>query len=183
MGIHGTGQTYFICWEGATDDRSGPFVLPLQLANSNSAFSCLPSEVMPLMNRVKCSERLTTQKITTQSSCHITGTQKNKTCYGLPSSLQQALKDALSVTAKESIKMIAKTEERIDDIIVEALDSISTPSHHPSSESRNSKMNRSKSLFLSHQQISKRLLRQCSSWAQLDDMKKNRDQGQGKDGE
>ena len=72
---------------------------------------------------------------------------------------------------EESIKMAAEIEGGLDDIIINALDSISTP--HTGSMS-GGRVNRSKSLAMSHQEKSKRLLRQCTSWTQLDDTKANR---------
>lgn len=205
MGIQGTGQTYFICWDGATDNHHGPFILPLKhelsqgdrhQTNGSTASFCVPSEVMPLMNHVKYPE-----KVTNQSSCHRTGTQEKplgKLGYGLPSFLHEGItssyspKDPLSMTLDESIKMMARMEGGIDDIIVHALDSISTTSHHSSSDCRrvtvmsgggSSRVNHPKVFSMSHHEKSQRLLGQCSSWAQLDDTKTNREQGQGKNRE
>jgi len=92
----------------------------------------------------------------------------------LPSSAPYA--PSLSATLKESIKA-ADIEGGLDDIIVNALDSICVTQSR-SLESRAKSMtggraNRSKSLAMTHQEKSKRLLRQCSSWTQLDDSETN----------
>ena len=201
MGIQGTGQdSCFICWDGATDDNVGPFILPLQhnfQSGEIGAKKCLPSAVMPLMSYVKYAEKLTEgfqqNAVATMSS----STKTSATSSYLPSFLRQdgadrgssfpsgnfSPKRSFSITLKESIKMAANLEGGIDDIIVNALDSISTP-NHTSPEIRSGKSSmagagggragRSKAMMMSHQEKSKRILRQCSSWTQLDDTKTNR---------
>ncbi|KAL7543993.1 hypothetical protein ACHAXR_013438 [Thalassiosira sp. AJA248-18] len=195
MGIQDGQKSYFICWDGATDDSQGPFILPLQHELSteggpptkNRPFS-LASGVMPLMSYVKYAEKL----IDNTHRTAFKSPSSSKT-YSLPSFLHQdeldggfptgySPKRSISITLKESIKMAADIEGGLDDIIVNALDSISTP-HHQSPESRAKSMmggraNRTKCLMMSHQEKSKRLLRQCSSWTQLDDTKANHCSGQ-----
>ena len=72
---------------------------------------------------------------------------------------------------RNSIKLTAMNEGGIDDVLVSALGSISM------------KPDRSKALFMSHEQKSKRILQHCSSWTQLDDARINHGliRGQGKD--
>ncbi|KAL7553160.1 hypothetical protein ACHAWF_016409 [Thalassiosira exigua] len=182
LGVQGTGQkAFFICWDGATDDSQGPFILTLQCAVNEMSFS-LSSGVMPLMSVVKLAEK-------NSGSFHRTAVSKfpSSTASSMLPFLQQddldggfptgyAPKRSFSITLKESIKMAADIEGRLDDIILNALDSISTP-YQQSPESRGKSMiggprsNRRKAL--SHKEKSKRLLRQCSSWTQLDDSKAN----------
>jgi hypothetical protein len=86
---------------------------------------------------------------------------------------------------KESIKLAANIEGGLDDVIIHALESISSPCPQmPEGHAKlmvGSRNNRSKSLELSHQEKSSRLLRHCTSWTILDDSKENREimQGQG----
>ena len=62
---------------------------------------------------------------------------------------------------RDSIILTARNEGGIDDVLVSALGSISM------------KPERSKALFMSHEQKSKRILQHCSSWTQLDDTRVN----------
>ena len=84
---------------------------------------------------------------------------------------------SFSATLKESIKMAVDIEGGLDDIIVNALDSICvTQSQSPESRAKSmtgGRANLSKSLAMTHREKSKRLLRQCSSWTQLDDSETN----------
>lgn len=182
LGIEGTGTKFFICWEGATDDSNGPFILQLQSEQKDSF--CLASGVMPFTGYIKCTEKLTpSSHRTVDTKVHSSQT------YSLKSFLPQddtgdgfhtgySTKRSFSIILKESIKMTADIEGGLDDIIVSALDSISTP-HHQSPEARAKSMiaggrsSRSKMLTMSHREKSKRLLRQCTSWTQLDDSKAN----------
>ncbi len=190
VGIQGLGKgSYFICWDGATDDMQGPFILPLQqkLPAEKHQASCLNSAVTPLISYIKYAEKLT------EINHHGAATPLPSTQpYALPAFLCQddtveagdfssgfsRPQRSMSIALKESIKMTADIEGGLDEIIVNALDSIS-PQHQSSPETRVKLMggggpNRTKSLMMSHQEKSRRLLRQCSSWTQLDDKKANR---------
>jgi len=89
------------------------------------------------------------------------------------------MKLACSSTLKESIKAAIEVEGGIDDVILTALQSISSPSTQPEKNMDNATIqrerpNRSKMLTMSHAEKSRRLLRHCSSWTQLDDKRANR---------
>lgn len=181
-------ESYFISWDGSTDDSQGPFILPLAsaLPRGNCQAKSLHSAVMPLMSYVRYAEKMT------ESFHHSSAFAKppSATTFGLPSFLRQDESEggfssgfcppqrSFSITLRESIKVASEIEGGIDDILINALDSISTP-YHQSPEARaktlsGGRSSRSKSLVMSHQEKSKRILRQCSSWTQLDDTKANR---------
>jgi len=194
LGIQGGQKSHFICWDGATDDTQGPYILPFNDLLMNEK-RCLSSVVTPLMSYVKYAE-----KVAESSHFKAVADQPNtstKSSFRLPSFLQQneaegdfssagftMPKRSLSSTLKESIKLAAIIEGGVDEILINALDSISSLKHKSpkSSGIGGSRSNRTKSLAMSHQEKSKRLLRQCSSWTQLDDTKANRGivHGQGK---
>ena len=141
-------SSYFVCWDGSTE-ADGPFVLQFERIKSNT---CLVSGVMPLIDR------------SAQSNCY----EEQATVFNkppTPPSFRLEENDdflpklACSLTIKESIKLTAAIEGGIDDILVRALGSISNESERRSS--------RSKKLMLSHNEKSRRLLRHCSSWTQL----------------
>jgi hypothetical protein len=112
--------------------------------------------------------------------------------YILPSLLLQddaegrELPSSLSIALKESIEMAADIDGGIDEIIVNALDSISSPQQHsPQRLAKSTDGSRSihnKNSVLSHQEKSLRLLRRCPTWTQLDDTQSNHRivHGQGK---
>ena len=144
---------------------------------------------MPLMSTVKHTKEFVGNAARTTFKSLSTKT------YALPSFLNQdeldggfptgySPKRSISITLKESIQMAADIEGGIDDIIVNALDSISPPQHQsPEARAKSSltasgRSSRTKMLMMSHQEKSRRLLRQCSSWTQLDDTKANHCSGQ-----
>ena len=187
VGIQGGQKSHFICWDGATDDSRGPYILPFNNDSPLNEQQCLSSVVTPLMSYVKYAE-----KVSESSHSNVDANQPNtstKSSFRLPSFLQQneaegdfpstgftMPKRTLSTTLKESIKVAAIIEGGVDEIIINALDSISSLKHKSpkSSGIGGSRSSRTKSLAMSHQEKSKRLLRQCSSWTQLDDTKANR---------
>ena len=195
VGIQGGQKSHFICWDGATDDTQGPYILPF---NDSLVIEkqCLSSVVTPLMSYVKYAEKVSESSHSKLNIDHQTK-KTTKSSFRLPSFLQQNEADgdfpstgftmpkrSLSSTLKESIKVAAIIEGGVDEIIINALDSISSLKHKSpkSSGIGGSRSNRTKNLAMSHQEKSKRLLRQCSSWTQLDDTKANRGivHGQGK---
>ena len=210
LGVQGTSneKAYFVCWDGATDDFQGPFILPLEEEHSqtstlNYSPICLASGVMPLMNYVKHAEKLATGSLTHKTAVNSKNNNLSSTskAYSLPSFLHQddvaeggafpttgysLPKKSFSVTLKESLKVAADIEGGLDEILVTALDSISA---QQSPEIRSKSIigglrgpsSRSKSLAMSHQEKSKRLLRQCSSWTQLDNPNHGIVHGQGED--
>ena len=142
-------SSYFVCWDGSTE-ADGPFVLQFERIKANT---CLVSGVMPLIDR------------SAQNSCYEGATTLLNKPPSPPSFRLEENDDFLpklscSLTIKESIKLTAAIEGGIDDILVRALCSISINE----SERRSS---RSKKLMLSHNEKSRRLLRHCSSWTQL----------------
>jgi len=131
------------------------------------------------------------EKVSESSHSKVVAEQPSTTTksFRLPSFLQQNAvegdfpstgfsmpKRTLSSTLKESIKVAALIEGGVDEIIINALDSISSINHKSPNQVSGigSRSNRTKNLSMSHQEKSKRLLRQCSSWTQLDDTKANR---------
>ena len=168
----------------------GPFILSLQQefpAEKHQSI-CLSSEVLPLISYIKYAEKLTEINHHYGEAAPLPSTQQ----YALPAFLRQddtveagdfssdfsRPQRSMSIALKESIKMAADIEGGLDEIIVNALDSISPHQRH-SPETRvklmsGARPNRTKSLMMSHKEKSRRLLRQCSSWTQLDDKKANR---------
>ena len=181
VGIGAFHKAHFICWDGATDDAQGPFILPFQNTSLNEVASvlCLSSSVSPLMSHVKYAEKIS------ESSSH----QKKVTNAAIrPHSFQSFIHQndldggiaspGTSFSPNSAIDMAAKIKGGLDDIIVNALNSISS-SPHKSPEASAKSMSgigrgSKRSVLISHQEKSKRLLRQCSSWTQLDDTKANR---------
>ncbi|KAL3812025.1 hypothetical protein ACHAXA_001332 [Cyclostephanos tholiformis] len=173
-------KSYFICWDGATDSR-GPYILPLQ-PNDGAHMKSVTSAVTPLMSYVKYAERLT------EASHHESAAPSSALKHHiLPSIFQQddvdgreflsgLHKKSFSEALKESIKMAAGVEGGIDEIIVNALHSISLPQHSPQRLVKTMDASRSycmKSSVLSHQEKSYRLLRRCPTWSKLDDTLSN----------
>ena len=185
-GVQGGQKANFICWDGATDDTQGPYILPFE--SSTNEEQCLSSVVTPLMSYVKYAEKVA-ESSHSKADNNLSNTT-TKSSFRLPSFLLQQNeaegdfssagftmpKRSLSSTLKESIKVAAIIEGGVDEIIINALDSISSVNHKSpkSSGIGGNRSNRTKSLAMSHQEKSKRLLRQCSSWTQLDDTKANR---------
>jgi hypothetical protein len=186
---------FFICWDGATDSR-GPYILPLRhyLPNDDEAYTkSVASAVTPLMSYVKHAATLT--EVTHHESAAPSSSLKS---YILPSMFQQddvegrefplgyTHKKTFSNALKESIKMVADIEGGIDEIIVNALHSISLPQQHLQQRlgqtMNESRSNRMKGSVLSHQEKSWRLMRRCPTWNQLDDTQSNHRilHGQGK---
>ena len=143
---------------------------------------------MPLMSTVKH-----TKEVVGNAARTAFKSPSSTKTYTLPSFLNQdeldggfptgySPKRPISITLKESIQMAADIEGGIDDIIVNALDSISPPQHQSEARAKSltasGRSSRAKMLTMSHQEKSRRLLRQCSSWTQLDDTKANDCSGQ-----
>lgn len=180
----GTSQNYFICWDGATDDIQGPSILPFQ--NNSLNEQAIPSAVTPLMSHMKyegvsegdhCHKVVTNQSYSTMPcSNFLSFLDQNEETEGEFSSTSFTPKGRFSASLVESIRMAAIIEGGIDNIIVNALDSISTPNKSQDASTKSTiRGNRIKSITaMSHKEKSKRLLRQCSSWTQLDDTKANR---------
>lgn len=182
-------KSYFICWDGATDDSRGPYILPLQnsFSKDDANSKCLNSAVMPLMSYVKYAERLA-------EGAHREASTSTSKPYILPSFFTEggefpsgfSHRKSFSIALEESIKMAADIEGGFDEVIVNALDSISSPQQHSpqrlAKSMDGSRSNRMKSSVLSHQEKSLRLLRHCPTWIQLDDTQANHRivHGQGK---
>jgi hypothetical protein len=190
VGTQGSDRiSYFICWDGATDDSRGPYILPLQLGllMDDTYSKCLTSAVTPLLSYVKYAERMT--EGSDRESATSSPASKH---YILPSFLLQddaegrELPSSLSIALRESIEMAADIDGGIDEIIVNALDSISSPQQHSpqrlAKSTDGSRSIRNKNSVLSHQEKSLRLLRRCPTWTQLDDTQSNHRivHGQGK---
>lgn len=183
MGIQGTSQAYYICWDGATENTQ-PFTLPFRSKMLPPSQS-LVSGVMPLMSQIKYAE----------SSIIQHGDKEKPPPAATASSYYSALPTFLhqdttagysprSRSLEESIKMTSEMEGAVlDDIIIHALDSISSPRLQPqesrsmgmsgSGGSRGKNIRSKRLLTMSHREKSRRLLRQCSSWTQLDDTRAN----------
>lgn len=171
MGTKGAqAKVYFICWDGAVDDNQGPFIFsfhPPVLSDTTNAM-CLNSSVIPLMSYVRHAEKV--------ADCSRFSTVKPPTTFSL---------DVTSGSSYAATLNECNIEGGLDRIIIQALESISTQRYQtPEGNSKTlvgSGMHRWKILEMSHKEKSNRLLRQCSSWAILEDSKENRGiiQGQG----
>jgi hypothetical protein len=182
VGTHGSnGKTYFICWDGASDDSQGPFIFPFQpLTLSEHTLSfCLNSAVVPLMSYVKYAEKVVECSRHTVDNPSTTPARQNQNAVESDEfSSRFAPENSISSTLKESIQLAANIEGGLDDIFVHALESISANCHQMLEANAKSmvgsRRNRSKCLRMSHYEKSNRLLRICSSWTMLDDSKENR---------
>ena len=174
--------SYFICWDGASDDSQGPYILPLRLGGllkDGMDSKCLTSAVIPLMSNIKYAQRLmddTNTEVAQEDTNSIQFVDMNN----LKSDYQTGLRRDMSfcTTIKEAIDISADIEGGIDDIIVRALDSLFLP-NQPASPDRYVKStdgghsNRKKISMLSHKEKSLRLLQRCPKWTQLDDAATN----------
>ncbi len=84
-----------------------------------------------------------------------------------------------SSTMRQSIRCAAELEGGIDEVVVNALGSLTnsqTESLDDSGKPTNisGRINRSRGLALSHKEKSRRIFQHCSSWTQLDDTRANR---------
>ncbi|KAL9187597.1 hypothetical protein ACHAXT_005975 [Thalassiosira profunda] len=180
VGVQGAPTSHFVCWDGATDDSHGPFILPLHQGTPATGRSfCLASGVLPLTTSAEVVPTAAGRRNDAASDLPASNLFDPNASFlrqdgaaegGFPGFQP---KRSFSIALKESIKMAAETEGRLDDIILNALDSISAP-QNPSPKSRATVIRdrpRPKSLAMSHREKSRRILRQCSSWTQLDDSK------------
>jgi len=183
------GFLYFISWDGATD-AEGPFLFELNLpvSSCHSPVIVSVSGTMPLMNYITYTEDFLRTFMSEDDRSKGVELPFSKP-YGISSFPQDdndegiagdlGMKLACSSTLKESIKAAIEVEGGIDDVILTALQSISSPSTQPEKNMDNATIqrerpNRSKMLTMSHAEKSRRLLRHCSSWTQLDDKRANR---------
>ena len=163
--------SYFICWDGASNDSQGPYILPLQfggLLKDVMDSKCLTSAVIPLMSNITYAQRLMDDSNTEVAQGDTNSIQFVDMNY-LESDYQMAIRRdmSFSTTIKEAINISADIEGGIDDIIVRALDSVFLP-NQPAVHS-----NHRKRSMLSHKEKSLRLLQRCPIWTQLDDAAAN----------
>lgn len=182
------GKTFFISWDGATE-AEGPFAFQLRQKKTNVMHRknngvCLASGVMPLMSYVSYTEKFANNQTMSRETRANGGTLPFAKPYSLPFFIQNeeggfpadyAMTLSCSATLKESIKSAVEIEGGIDDMLLKGLESISRPPMDDQVKIiQSGRPNRSRSLAMSHAEKSKRLLRHCSSWTQLDDTRANR---------
>ena len=152
--IVGAGRrSFFICYDGSSKDM-GPVIKELSPLDVDDGDDVIQSSVLPpasFINR----QRNGLKQYDTGRDVFI----PNRT-------MASNIPDTRHDTRPESFK----NSEYIDDIIVEAMESISTLAHRENfgSNSPTSVTRRNRQLSLTTQEKSERLLRHCSSWTKLD---------------
>jgi hypothetical protein len=154
--IVGSGRkSFFVCYEGSNKEI-GPTIEELSQLDLNDGDVVIHNSVLPsaLFNANHQLNRPLQQHKTSQNFCIVDQTR--------PSNSADGNHDARSGNFPDY--------EVIDDIILEAMENISSLTHRENfgSNSPTSVTRRNRQLSLTTQEKSERLLRHCSSWTKLD---------------
>ena len=164
IGLRGKSTCYFVCWEGARDDVEGPHIIGLQ---QEGRWDGLPAVASASFDQVALSDCFGAVQPIAKSFF-------SQSLNGLPNfSASYPPSQTFSLSFEDSARMTIAIDEQLDNVLSNALDSI-TPDHNASPDTRATINTGRRKKALSLKEKSNRLLKQCDSWIQLEDTKANR---------
>ena len=154
--IVGVGNVvYFICWEGAVA-ATGPFVFELAEESNECMHGLVSAHVLPV-------------------NPFASGTAMAYQDLKLPFTEPYEKPLGLRQLAEATESNVTDMSEELDDFVIEALESISSLNYRETVVNQSAPSSpRRKSTSFTSREKSERLLRQCSSWVQLEQSQQTR---------